>query len=162
MSALTRPYTDGDGTSRDHQIDSRSVGGTAGDVYKTQETGGQMDFGGASTGNLMSAGASGVVSAEQSCDGFESILLKLETSKSSPNVEIRVWRAGANATKGWVRGEKLTVPTSNVNNNSDFPSLATGFFHAGLVVIPTNGAKVFKVQVVTLSKGTAEVWWSTH
>lgn len=159
MTTTTRDYTDAGATTRQQHVDNRSVGGTSGDLVKVQETGGQLDFGGGSTGNAINAGTSDTWSSVLSCDGFETIVLKIETSKASPNVEIRVWLGDGNATQGWTRGEKITVKTSNKQGGGNIPAtLATGYRHAEPVSVPTLGAKSFKVELVTVGQGNVHVW----
>lgn len=160
MSVAQRAYTDGDSVSQDQHVDARSIAGATADVVKVQETGGRLDFGGNSTGNLINAGTAGAFSSAFSVDGHESLVLKLETSKAAPNMKIRVWRGDANATQGWTRGTNIDVQTSSAQGGSGGTpaSLAGGYFHAEEIVVPTYGAKDIKVEISVLGNGNAHVW----
>lgn len=159
MSVTQRPYTDGASSTQNQHVDARSVAGSSADVVKVQDTGGRLDFGGGSTGNAINGGSAGSISSAISCDGFESIVLKIETSKAGPSMKLRVWRGDANATQGWSRGANIDVNTSNVQGGGNYPaSLATAYYYAEEIVVPTYGAKDFKIEISNLGNGVAHVW----
>jgi hypothetical protein len=156
---VQRKYKDADGTSRYVHMDDRSISGSAGDVALVRSVSGALDFGASATGNVFDAVPSsqqGKFSSDISCEGFESVVLHIETSKSGAAVKIRPWIK--DATGNYSPLTKLTVDVVNVANNTNVPSLKSGYYACVPLEFATRGAKFVKFELTDHSTGNVSVW----
>lgn len=159
MSAAQRSYLDSDATTRQQHVDSRSIGGSSGDVAKVQETGGALDFGSSSTGTVFDkVSATDTFSGEIACDGFESVIVRVETEHSAPTVKVRPWWKCASGS--WTPGDVVTIGTTNKKGGTGSvpASLVSNYYHAEILQLATRGAAAVKFQLTTISAGKVSAW----
>lgn len=163
MSIATRTYDDNNDVSRTQIVHNGSVAGSTGDVAAVRETGAEIDFGGSASGDVFDAiSAAGTFSSAISCAGGERIILKVETSKASPSIKLRVWLKDSTGT-GWTPLPVEAVTNTGVQGSaSGAPSLKTSYYHGDVVSVPTYGATSFKVEAKKLNTGYLSVWSSVR
>lgn len=157
MSHAQRSYTDAAATSRDQHVLNRSIGGNAGDVMAVQHVGDALDFGGSSTGTIFDAQTSTGFGTLITCDGFEEVVLKIETEKSSPTVKVRPWWLDASGKA--IPGDKVTAQMTGTQDSANTPANKSTYYHAETIVLPTNGAKQMRLELTNISNGAVSVWY---
>jgi hypothetical protein len=155
MGVLARAYTlAGSGLQL---VLSRVFQGTTGDVPATFPMGGQLDFGGSATGNLLdkvSSSSNGTYTAEITCDGYANVVLHAEFENSAGKITLTPIVGDANATPAWSHDTIFAIQADAKKHATEEPGLVSSAWYNGpRAVIPTYGAKRMKFLIGAITGG---------
>ncbi len=155
MSHQQRQYVDNEAATHDQHMLERSIGGNTADASVVQSVGDRLDFGGSATGTVFDKVSAKAFQTDTiSCDGFEHVVVKVETEKSNPDVRLRPWWKDASGT-GWTPGDEIRAKaTGDQGGSGSVPgSLVTNYYHFERLVLETHGASEVKFELTKISNG---------
>jgi len=151
MSFTTRSYKDGDDATQAQHVVLRS----SGDCVAVTQMGDELTFAGSP--NALDNVTQPAVSAAISVVKRETVVLKIETEKSGPTFNVRLWWQDSSG-GGWTPSAKIRVVNTGRQDSADLPTIKSNFYHAETMTFPTHGAANVKVEIVNNPNGDVSIW----